>query len=184
MTEFLTLVVPGGDAWTYPISHGTQSYQAFLEDPDDTNSRRLVKMPPHVAAHFLLGNSGFSLMTQPAVTFAGDETVSVRHIESPRSLGWGGRSYEPDATGVNHIPPQAMPDAISHGFRQVAEETIGLEGLQYLPIDKTGLREEDLPRISKTGEKIEMVVCESAPATSVRNPTAEDKPRNNYGGKR
>lgn len=104
------------------ISHGAQDYPPYRADIHDRDAGWLVDMPDHVAEHFLLGNSGFSRMTEVAPSPPGPfETVRVKHPDGA-SCGWGGVSYEPDADGVVEVPAAAVSDLICHGFRPVPED--------------------------------------------------------------
>jgi hypothetical protein len=58
--ELITLVVPGADAASYPISHGDKNWLAYREDPRNPQSKWLVSVPRHAAVHFL-HNGGFAL---------------------------------------------------------------------------------------------------------------------------
>ncbi len=143
----VTLVVPGG-AEQAPISDGAREFKPYRRDHHDSQSGWLVDMPPEIAAHFLRGNSGFSLMTeQHVVPAATDETVRVKHAESPRSIGWGGETFEPDDDGVNHVPPGAVADAVSHGFRLVPDEPAAEPAPFIEPEDAEDLSFLDAPAV-------------------------------------
>jgi hypothetical protein len=112
----MILVVPGGDAHTYPISHGTESFEPYRADKADPNSLWLVDVPGEVAVH-LLHNAGFFMYHDESGNSHSGEPPKVR-LKHPAGLGcgWNGVAYEPDADGVVEVPAPAAADLKWHGF--------------------------------------------------------------------
>lgn len=112
----MILVVPGGEAHAYPISHGTGSFEPYRADKTDPNSRWLVDVPGEVAVH-LLHNAGFSMYHDEAGNSHPGEAPRVR-LKHPDGLscGWNGVAYEPDADGVVEVPAAASAELKWHGF--------------------------------------------------------------------
>lgn len=129
----MILVVPGGDAHTYPISHGIKTFKPYRADKNDPNSLWLVEVPGAVADH-LLHNAGFSMYHDESGNSHDGEPpkVSLKHREG-LGCGWGGVAYEPDADGVVNVPAAAAADLRWHGFwpiptvDRVAEEAVPVE---------------------------------------------------------
>lgn len=160
MTEMLTLVVPPG-AEDAPISHGTREFRPFLEDHLAPDSRRLVRMPPDVAANYLRGNTGFYLLPEQnqmerSLMSDDPEMVRMRHPDGG-SCGWGGSAYEPDEHGVVTVPAAAVPDLLPHGFRPVPDEFPGMPLPDFNPFDPAefgvSAEPESSPQDAKQGRK-------------------------------
>jgi hypothetical protein len=122
----MILVVPGGEAHTYPISHGTESFEPYRADITDPNSLWLVDVTGEVAVH-LLHNAGFSMYHDEAGNSHPGEAPMVR-LKHPAgfSCGWAGVAYEPDAEGVVEVPAAAAAELKWHGFgpAPVVERTV------------------------------------------------------------
>jgi hypothetical protein len=58
--ELITLVVPSGDTYSYPISHGDRQWFPYREDHRSECSRWLIDVPRYAAVG-LLHNGGFAL---------------------------------------------------------------------------------------------------------------------------
>lgn len=127
MVDLVTLVVPPGDCWTYPFSHGGQAYRAFLEDPDDPDSRKLLRVPSIAAVHFL-SVGGCSLLEehQAAPVEPVEPMTRMRHKDG-HSFGWGGICHEADEHRVVTVPSRAVADAMDFGFKIVPDEPAPVE---------------------------------------------------------
>ena len=124
--DWVTLRVPDGmrgETWTYPPSHGTDSYTPFRADHTDPDSDWYVHMPGHAAAP-LLHTGGYTLVNkaQDVVIVARAGFARLRN-SAGTGCSWGGASFEPDEDGVISVPAEAVPDLQSHGFMPAPPKT-------------------------------------------------------------
>jgi hypothetical protein len=117
--DLVTLIFPPGEwAWTFPVSHGDQSYWPYSSAAPGTFDEWYIDVPRHVAAP-LIAKGGFRVVQSvPTVGFETQGMVRVMHPDGPKTFGWEGISFQPDEDGVTAIPVEAVPTACdSHGFR-------------------------------------------------------------------
>ncbi len=127
MRMLVILVVPPG-ANDAPICHAGESFEPYRLDYRDPQSIWLVAVT-HDAAVALLHKGGFSLYTPPAMRRRlSGMMVRMIHKDGPRSCGWDGEAYEPDAKGEVTVPVESQEDLFSHGF-------VGAPPLEIPPID-------------------------------------------------
>jgi hypothetical protein len=118
MADLVTLVLPLGQVtWSYPISHGTDFYQPYRADPNDTdpNAQWLVDVPRHVAKH-LLHIGGFSVAEAHVHVLHSAGSIRLIHRDGAASCGWQGMKFEPEADGAVTVPVEALAELQSHGF--------------------------------------------------------------------
>jgi hypothetical protein len=118
MTNRVTLVLPIGQVtWSFPISHGTEQFQPYRADPNDTdpNALWLVDVPRHVAKH-LLHIGGFTVSETNVHVLHSAGSIRLTHRDGPTSCGWQGMKFEPEADGAVTVPVEATADLQSHGF--------------------------------------------------------------------
>jgi hypothetical protein len=112
----MILVMPGGAAHTFPVSHDIHTFEPFPADIGDPNSLWLVDIPPEFAHHFL-HNAGFSMYDDQTASPPTGEIPMVRlRNAAGTGCGWNGIAYEPDAYGVVEVPAAAAVELKWHGF--------------------------------------------------------------------
>lgn len=113
---WITLIVPRGEAWTYPISHGTETYVPWRLDASDPESDWVVTVPPDAAAHFE-NRGGFRRVPTTVVMIRSSGSIRMYHPVGATSCSWGGASFTPDEDGIFTVPAEAAHDLTCHGFK-------------------------------------------------------------------
>jgi hypothetical protein len=125
MTDHVTLVLPLGQVtWSYPISHGTESFMPYRADPNDTdpNAQWLVDVPRHVAKH-LLHIGGFTVAETKVYVLHSLGPIRLIHRDGPAACAWQGIKFEPEPDGAVTVPVEALAELQSHGFVVAPEPT-------------------------------------------------------------
>jgi hypothetical protein len=117
--DLITLVVPEGAAYSYPISHGIQEWFPYRADTKDPASRWWVDVPRDVAQYFL-HNGGFS-MAQTSFVLRSAGTTPVMYPDGRQfTVGPGGllvESYDRgDGMHVGDVPIEFLGELVAHGL--------------------------------------------------------------------
>jgi hypothetical protein len=118
MTDQVTLVLPLGQVtWSFPISHGTESFMPYRADPNDPdpNAPWLVDVPRHVAKH-LLHIGGFTVAETNVHVLHSVGSIRLIHRSGPAGCSWQGMHFDPEDDGAVTVPLEALAELESHGF--------------------------------------------------------------------
>jgi hypothetical protein len=130
MSNLILLVAPPG-APDGDISHGTESFPSFLADPNDPNSKWLVRVTREAAVPFI-ERGGFKMVDDVQAPPPGGKAL-LEHPDGPtwpdgsvRTFSVRGKTIVPNANGLYEVEPGAVHELQDgHGFIKKLEEKLG-----------------------------------------------------------